>query len=184
VPQTAVGLARCRADAGETADADALLEGVLAKHPGHAAALRERGILLLHQGRPADAEPWLQKSYFEMPQEPATGYNLYLCLQQLGKDREAKEQLARYEATSAKNDRLRQLIHDQADRPNDPKLLCEIGALYLETGRPEWVESARIWLERALAADPTYKPTYTVLARYYDQTNRPDLAARCRAKGK
>jgi hypothetical protein len=42
----------------------------------------------------------------------------------------------------------------------------------------------RVWVERALAVDPTYKPAFAALAEYYDRTNRPALAAQCRAKAK
>jgi len=60
--------------------------------------------------------------------------------------------------------------------------LCEIATLYMDTCRPEKADLVRVWLERALQADATYKPTFAAFADYYDRTNRPALAAQFRAK--
>src|SRR5262249_52490586 len=184
-PDIAVGLAQCLSGAGETDAAERLLDQILAKDGKHPGALAERGRLLLDQSRAAEAEPWLRKAYEAMPQEPSASYNLFRCFQQQGKDKEAKEQLARHEAMNAKRDRLQKLIHDAVTtHQNDPAVVWEIGTLYLEPGRREWLEMGRVGLERALAADATYKPAFAALAQYYDRTNRPALAAQCRAKAK
>ena len=175
-PDVAVGLARCMAAVGQNDEAQRLLDEVLSKDGNHAAALRERGMLVLNQN-PAEAETWLRKAYDAMPQDPTASYNFYLCLQKQGKTKEAQEQLDRHNAWEAKQERLRDLMRKAlTTHSKDPEVLCEIGKLYLETNRPEFVELARRWLERALAADPNSKPTFKALADYYLRTNRPDLA--------
>src|SRR5439155_26816969 len=61
-PVVLVGLAGCRAAAGQLDAARELLDALLAKQPRHAVALMERGRLALELDQPAQAEAWLRRA--------------------------------------------------------------------------------------------------------------------------
>lgn len=173
-PAARVGLARCYAGVGRTDEARVLLDAVLAVQPRHAEALTERARLAQQQSGPAAAEEYLRRAEAAAPHDRDVIYNLYLCLEQLGKREEASTYAARLKKIEAGLDRLGELTHKVAESPRDPALRCEAGKIFLENGQEQ--EGLR-WLLSALREDPSHEPTHLALAEFYERTGRPDLAA-------
>jgi tetratricopeptide (TPR) repeat protein len=174
-PDVLVALARCRMAQTRTDEARALLDAVLATRPDHFGALLQRGKLELESSNPAEAEPWLRRALEREPRHAEARYALYLSLQaQPNRQREAREELARWKEDRRARDRLVRLVRtDLALRPNDPDLAEEAGELFLHLGEDE---RGLIWLGRALTLDPRHAPSRRALLAYYERTNNPAKA--------
>ena len=179
-PKIMAGMGRCLTAAGEIEQSRQFLDGALTRFPNDPDLLRERGILALHDGKPEEAEPYLRHAVESKTQDLAAGYNLYLCLQRLGREKEAKEQYDRHKALEAETNRLRRLLREYQDRPRDPDLLYEIGSMYLATGNAEFEVTGLDWLRRALEINPHHKKTCILLADFYERKGMKELAARLR----
>jgi tetratricopeptide (TPR) repeat protein len=173
-----LGLARCRLDAHDLAEAGDLLDAVLARHPDDVAALVERGRVAFQADGAAAAEPWLQRAVACGPHDLEAQRLLLLYLEAQDKRTEAHECLARLSEIEADHTRSNALMLQVLESPHDPALRCEIGTLLLRNGRPaQGVQ----WLFTALKEDPHYGPAHAALADYYDRTGRPELGAAHRA---
>jgi Flp pilus assembly protein TadD len=179
-PKLLASMGRCLTAMGEIDAARQLLDRALTSFPDDPDLLRERGILALHDGKPEEAEPFLRRAVGSKTQDLAAGYNLYLCLQRLGRENEAKEQYQRHKELEAETNRLRQLMRDYQDRPRDADLLHEIGALYLSTGNSDFELTGLSWLRRALEVNPRHKKTCILLADFYQKKGMYELAGRLR----
>jgi tetratricopeptide (TPR) repeat protein len=166
-PDVLVPMAACRSKSGQAAQARQILDGVLARQPHHGKALRARGEVELLAGRPAEAEDWLRQAAAELPNDYLTQWTLYQCLQQQGKEDEAKAQLARTEAVKARRERLGEIeSRKMTEHPHDPALHCELGKLLLSLGEEDFGER---WLLSALReSNDQYGPAHAALADYYD----------------
>jgi tetratricopeptide (TPR) repeat protein len=176
-PAVLLGLARCRRRLGQPEEARQLLEALLADHPLYAPALSERGRLALDAGQLAEAEVWLRKAADQDPHDRQIVYNLYRCLEQLGKQDEAhawQERLGQIEADAK---RMNDLMEEVKKRPREAPLLCEVGVVFLRNG---FKEDGLSWLIAASEADPAHRPTRQALAEYYEQNGQPELAAQQR----
>jgi tetratricopeptide (TPR) repeat protein len=147
-PGVLVRLARCHAMLGRTRKARQLLDAVLEEHPDDGLALRTRGDLDLRAGRADDAERWLRRAATRMPNDYLTHLRLKEALRAQGKDDEARRAGARADRLKQQQERLTELITRKlAERPNDPDLHAELGALLIEMGRKEqgegWLATAR-----------------------------------------
>ncbi len=174
------GLGRCLTLLGELVESRRLLDEALARFPDDPDLLRERGILALHEGHPQEAEPYLRRAVEAKTQDLAAGYNLYLCLHRMGRTEEAKQQFERHQALEAETNLLRRLLREYQDRPRDPDLLYEIGALYLKTGNPEFELTGLDWLRRALEISPRHQKTCLLLADFYERRGMRETAHRLR----
>lgn len=176
-----LGLIRARIEAGQLDGAKLDLEELVRRHPDVSEARRERGILRLAQEDAHGAEEDLRFAVETAPHDAHSLFQLVLCLVRLGKNEEAQRLRGRHSELVSKQNRLRKLLReDYQTRPNDVKLLHEIGVLYLTTGGPEEQLTGLAWLNRLLQIDSKHKPTYAVLADYYEAHGRIDIAARCR----
>ncbi len=101
-PEVLLGLALCRGDLHELAEARACLNALLADHPDHAGALLELGRFEYHAGQTAEAENLLWRATALAPNDEETHRALLLCLQTQGKDAEARICLAQLGAIDAK----------------------------------------------------------------------------------
>jgi Tfp pilus assembly protein PilF len=101
-------------------------------------------------------------------------YNLYLCLERLGKKEQAKEYLTKINEIKAGLKRLSDLVHDVMVKPHDPNLRHEVGMMFLRLG---FAEEGLRWLGTVLKEDPGYRPAHEALADYYERAGRKDLAA-------
>jgi tetratricopeptide (TPR) repeat protein len=185
-PMPLVGLARCLIAHGQYEPGRNLLDRVLTMSPDHPAAMRERGILAMLEGRPDEAEPMLRKACAAMPQDITASYNLYLCLDKLGRKAEAEEHLKRHHTLDAQLTRLNSLMREYNDRPTDPEVLFSIGAIYLSLGSSdkeitEHEVTGLMWMQRTLDVAPRHKKACAALADFYQRKEMPKLADRFRA---
>ncbi|MCX7701074.1 MAG: tetratricopeptide repeat protein [Gemmataceae bacterium] len=175
-----VGLARCQSALGDGEASRGLLEQALGIQPDHVDALRELGILLLNEGRAEEALPLLRRANQLDPSDPYASFNLMQCLQQLGRDEEARRQKARHEALASRHERTLKLLAELQARPKDPDLLSELGILYLQAGRPD-ADAAGVWfLQQAIQMAPRHPQAVRTLAEYFERTGRRDLASELR----
>jgi predicted Zn-dependent protease len=166
-PVVAVLLARCRDHLGREAEAEQLLDEVLAEYPHFPAALAERGRLLLRQAQPARAEPLLREALAQDLGNPQLRHQLAQCLFQNGRTAEAEAERRALEKLNADLRRLEKITTvEMQQRPQDPALHHELALLLFAQGH---AEEAVQWLQRALRADPSYLPARRALAGYYRQ---------------
>jgi predicted Zn-dependent protease len=157
------GLARCRAEQGDTPGAVKLLDRLLSLQPEHPGALTERGKIALDAGSPQDAEQWLRRAAGVAPFERETLYTLCRCLTANGHTREAEECRARIRRVDEDRKRLDELRTAILTAPHDASLRCEMGRILLRNGQDK--EGVR-WLESALREDRNYAPALQALAEY------------------
>lgn len=172
-----LGLARCRRQMGRTEEARQLLDALATEHPQHPGVLTERGRLALEAGDTQRAADWLRQAVTLAPTDREALYNLSRCLQQMGRDAEARDYQARFQRADADLKRLSQLTKEVLRQPHDPCLRCEAGILFLRNGEEQ--EGVR-WLNLALREDPHFGPAHQALADYYQRSGQPELAARHR----
>lgn len=146
-----LALARGRRCLGQTAEAQRLLEKVLAREPNNADALTEQGKLALQNGKPDLAESPLRRAIAASPFDREANYTYYLCLRQLAHDEEADKVLQKVEQIRTDLQRVSELRRQVIVRPRDPSLRCEVGLIFLRNGQPS--EGLR-WLHSALQLDP------------------------------
>jgi predicted Zn-dependent protease len=175
--EVTLGLARCDHDLHELAEAQRLLDELLAAQPDLVPALVERGRLALRMGQPAQAEEGLRRAVALAPYDRDAYLILHFCLEAQGKDSEAAACLARMKAIETETTHAAALMRKVADVPHDPALRYEIGAILLRRG--DAGQGLR-WLYSALQEDPRHGPTHAALADYYQRTGQPDRAAKHR----
>jgi tetratricopeptide (TPR) repeat protein len=163
-PAVRAGTARCLMELNRPDEARGLLDRLLAEYPHSGQFLSERGRLALAFESTAAAEPWFRRAAAAMPYEPDISYNLYQCLEKLGKHDEARAVLARMKAIEADLDRIKELTKSIARLPHDPELRREAGRILMRNGQ---VDEGVRWLESALDEDPNHGPTHGDLADYY-----------------
>ncbi len=177
-----VGLAQCKYALGEPETARALLTQALAIQPDQAEAQRELGMMLLNQGRTAEALLFLTRACELDPSDPYASYNLMQCLQQLGRDEEVQRQKAKHEALAARHERMQKLLAELQMRPKDADLLGELGGLYLQAGRADAEETGIWFLQQALQVSPKHQPSLQKLADFFERRGRHDWALEFRRK--
>jgi predicted Zn-dependent protease len=159
-----------------------LLEAVLAAEPSHPLALRTRGQMAMTAGDLDDAEKWLREAARVAPNDYRTHYTLFQCLQQLGKQEEAR-------SVEEHTRRLKDLLERAAEisttrisnNPYDPALHAELGVINIHLGHKELGER---WLLSALVQDPSYGPAYAALAELYEQQGDTAKAASYRRQAR
>ncbi len=182
-PDTAARLARCYVMTRRGAEARALLDAALARHPDSGACLRARGQVAL-TGDPTDlpgAEGFLRRAVAAMPDDYQANWSLAEALRQQGKTAESKAQLARAEEIRDRAERLGELRSRRlAEQPLDATLHYEMGVLLLKSHPDVGMQ----WLLSALQLDPDHRPAHAALADYYDRTgDAPRAAEHHRAAG-
>jgi tetratricopeptide (TPR) repeat protein len=176
-----LGLAVCRFDLGEVAEARHLLDSLLEQYPDHVVGLVERGRLAYRAGRAADGEKDLRRAFALAPSHPDVLRVLVLCLEGQGKEAEARPVRGRLSQIEADLMRLTTLKAKLAQEgPRDATAYCGIGTVLLRLGREE---EAVPWFQTALQLDPHHVPTHTILADYFERTGRTERARRHRAAG-
>jgi tetratricopeptide (TPR) repeat protein len=172
-----VELAGARFNQGRVSEARQLLEAVLAEHPDHKAALRERGRIALAAEDAAGAEKWLRQAARLGPNDAQVLQLLSYALRHQGKQEEAQALQDRLKQTDRDFQRLDQICqHELGERPNDPVLYSEFGALLLRLGFPE---AGRNWLLHALQVDPNCAPARAAL-----EGSNQNTAAGVRERGR
>jgi tetratricopeptide (TPR) repeat protein len=170
---TTVGRARSLILLGRTDEARRLLDEWLSDNPDDAAALTEQGKLALEERHLEAAESLLRRAVKRAPSDPRANHTLYLCLIQRGKTSEAEQCQARFKQFTEDAKRLEDLSQQMKKRPEDPDLRCQIAEIFLRQN--EEAEGER-WLLTTLQTHPDHGPSHRVLANYYRQRGRNDLA--------
>jgi predicted Zn-dependent protease len=175
-PAVLLGLARCHRELGATDAARQELDELLARQPGHADALLERGKLALASESPAEAEGWLRRAVAAAPFSAQANFALAQCLH-----RQGKEEARKYEEAHDRIVSDRKLLEEVkvlvGKSPSDPAPRVEAGRICLRSGKER--EGLR-WLLSALQQSPRDGPAHAALADYYERAGQRDLAARHR----
>lgn len=163
-PSIRIGLAECFDGLGQDAEAIKEVDAVLAEQPEFAPALSLRGRLALKSGESAQAEHWLREAVRLNPVEHRARYSLILCLNQNGKEEEARNLQQRFEQLEEDLARFNDIVTKEiVQRPRDPALHCTLGQLLIRGGQRE--EGLR-WLQSALRLDPNYAPARQAVQEY------------------
>ncbi len=166
-----VALALARSKQGRASEARQLLDVALAEHPDSEEALRELGRLDLEAGRGAEAEKWLRKAARLNPRDTQLYQLLSAALEHQGKQEEAQLFQDRLKQTDRDFARLSEIcMHELGQRPNDPALHSELGALLLRLGHQQ---AGRNWLLLALQEDPNCAAARAALELANSQTSTP-----------
>jgi Tfp pilus assembly protein PilF len=155
------GMAKCARRLGKLEEARVALETLAADWPDNGEVQWERGLVLLDQRRPREAEGPLRQAATLRPYDRRICYSLSQVLRGLDRPEEAQQWSARADQLDADVRRLHQVSQEVMQRPNDAKLRCEGGLLFLRNGEPQ---QARRWLEMALRLDPTCAEAQRLLA--------------------
>jgi predicted Zn-dependent protease len=170
-------MASCLSVLNRPDEARRLLEQVLAQEPHNGLALAERGRLALEYDSPAEAERWLRRAAAECPAERTVLYNLFQCLQRIGKQEEAAEIKAKFTALDSDLVQLREAIQQVAKTPHDPEPRYKAGLILLRNDRNK--DGLR-WLASALVENPRHAATHRALAEYYERSGDWKRAAQHR----
>jgi tetratricopeptide (TPR) repeat protein len=173
-----LGLARCRLNQGHPEEAQELLDRALARNPTNVELLAERGKVALLLEQPEQAEDWLRKALKIDPHHHLANFQLQACLTRLGRETEAMAVAAANRKLDADMKRLHTILMQEIMTNRSPALYHEVGTLQLATGHEEGL----LWLYKALALDPEYRPTNEFLADYWEKAGDPERAARHRAR--
>jgi predicted Zn-dependent protease len=168
-------MAQCDELLGDTDEAEKVLDGVLARAPHHPLALGERGKLARRLGDLEKAETLLKEAVARDPGSYATRYQLFLCLEQRHKTKEAREEHDRMQRLHEDLERHQKIMtHLMQARPRDADLRYEVAMIAIRSGA---VKDGLYWLKSALEVNPNHGPSHRVLANYYQRMGNPGLAA-------
>jgi tetratricopeptide (TPR) repeat protein len=165
--------ARCLRLLGRNQDAEQWLDRLLASQPRHAQALGMRAQLAVETGRDQEASELLARAIELDPSAQSHKYTLLLCLNRLGKTKEAKIVEAKMAESAAEVKRMDQLVREVNQKPNDPALRYEAGMIFLRNG---FTQDGLHWLSTALDVDPNHRPTHQALADHFERTGEHELA--------
>jgi tetratricopeptide (TPR) repeat protein len=170
-----IDLARAHAGKGEADEARAALDVVLAREPNNPHALLERGRLALAVAEYDEALVWLRKAVAAEPYSVAAATQLLNCLKHIGgREQEARELAAKNERLRNDLQRLDLILRDVLPhKPATPDLCCELGRLFLQTGRED---AGTQWLYKALRQDPNCVPAHELLADYWQRNGDRERA--------
>ncbi len=174
-PALTVRLAQCRDLLGQQDEAVRLLDGVLARRPNYLPALAERGKLALRAGQRVEAEAWLRQAVALAPGDATLLPHFHLCLEQNGKEEEAKALEPRMNKARADLERLQTLLGEDLRRdPKNADLWYEAGMILLRAGS---VAEGRHWLENAVRFNPRHVKAHEALAESYAKGGEAGKAA-------
>jgi tetratricopeptide (TPR) repeat protein len=177
-PAALLGLARAFCDDADLAGARQQLDELLASRPDHPDGLVERARLALRQGKPAEAEPLLERATRAAPWH-RDAQQFYLgVLMELGRTEAAArcaERVARLRDEDAAVGRLKLRARDN---PGDPDNRWELWQWSLRNGQ---AAEGLSWLLRILMTDPHDARANAALAGYFERAGQPRRAAGHRA---
>jgi tetratricopeptide (TPR) repeat protein len=165
--------ARCLRLLGRTQDAEQCLDRLLASQPRHAKALGMRAQLAVEAGRDQEASELLPRAIELDPSAQSYRYTLMLCLNRLGKTKEAKVVEAQMAASATEIRRMDTLVREVNQKPNDPNLRYEAAMIFLRNG---FTQEGLRWLYTALDVDPNHRPTHQALAGHFERTGEKERA--------
>ena len=152
-PDVLLGLAVCRANAGERPEAARLLDELLRHHPSHVGGLTERGRLALFESQPVQAEELARRALTVAPTDAMAWQVMANALHAQGNEADAARALDNHCGFDGAAAQLRYLAGELDERPEDPDLLAKVGEAYLRLNMAAQAEQA---LTRALSIDPNH----------------------------
>lgn len=184
-PAIAIGLARCQALRGEYAQAERQLRDVVSGHPDEPLALRELAGVLLHTGAFDESLTISLRVAQLWPHDLTTSYNILRAHQRLHQDTLAEQQHARHKQLEERQKKVQRLLLTELQKqPNHIDHMHELGKVMLQIGGVDYETQGLHWLQRVLQRDPRHKPTYALLADYYEKSHNLEMAQRCRRLAK
>lgn len=158
---------------GQPAQAAAVLDQLLAQHPGHTPGLLLRGRLYRDMKQPEQALPLLRRVIAESADSKdrqAARYHLAQALSRCGKPEEAEAVLREFRRVQE----AERLFSDSEQQPDNHELHLRAAQELIATGEPD---KAVKLLTGLLQRVPDYQPAHQLLARYYESQGQPALAA-------
>jgi Flp pilus assembly protein TadD len=172
-----LGLAATRRQLGEPQSKALLLEslkGNLSKDQ-QSFVLSELGQLAIQERDYKQALGYLQRAVAIAPDDSSARYAMGLALSRLGDKAAADDELEKSRRLESLNERLSDVMHEVIRQPQDAASRCEAGEIMLELGLEK--ESLACLLS-ALRCEKWHEKTHRVLARYYTQLGKKDMADR------
>jgi tetratricopeptide (TPR) repeat protein len=169
-----IGQAECLRMLGESDQARAILQDLLAAEPRPAEAIFELGQLELEAGHYEAAVRALQEAHRKLPRDLKIRYALANALRSAGQTREAAAEFAFVTVAQAALSRANSLIDEVAAHPDRVEARAEVGRIFLKYADPN---SGLVWLQGALNYDPRHRPSLEALAAYYEgrAAERPEF---------
>jgi tetratricopeptide (TPR) repeat protein len=174
-PEVNARLGQCRFLQGQHAESRRLLEAAVEKLPNDRYVLLYLARLDIEDRQPARAEERLRKLLDKDQSDTEARYVLVTALKFQRRDREAAENLVRYEQDKVLIDRANKMLQSEAKTPTrDANTAFEIGSLLLQIGQEQ---QGLHWLNEALSRSADHQPTHAALADYYEKTGDAERAA-------
>jgi tetratricopeptide (TPR) repeat protein len=149
-----LGLARCRRLGGEIAEAERILDELLARDSPPVPALVERAGLAQLKREFSAAEGWFRQALARDPFDRDACHGLGQCLRAMGQPKEAEIYEARRVQIDRDLDRLAQLCEQMGKNPNDADLPFQAGMICLRNGQKA---EARRWFRNVLQHQPQHE---------------------------
>ena len=171
-PEVMIGLSRCQAEAGETAEAERTLQNLIQRYPSSSSALIERGRLQLRQGNALEAIKWATKAAQISPRSQSVNSFLLLCMSSQGLDTTQLQNKIDDDARTRVD--LKKLLRTS---PKNADAICKVGDFMISTG--DEMEGLGCY-QRALGVDPDSVFAIEAIANYLERTGQAGLASRYR----
>ncbi len=173
-----VALGRAHDALGEQAEAEQVLDAVLARDPNYPAALRERARLAVRAGEADRAVELLERAVRGEAGDFQANFLLARVLRESGQVDRAKEVEARGQQIETDLHRIQEIVtRDMQKNPNNPDLHFEAGMISVRAGN---LKEGLRWLHSAVRLDPTHVKANEALAGYYQTMGEAGLAAKHR----
>lgn len=180
-PDASAGIANCLNQQGKLAESREVLAGILRQEnlspQQRAPALSAVAEMAEQERNWPSAIQLLSESVELDPYNTNWQYRLGVCLAKSGRHEESK----RYMERAAELDQLWQRRSDlelqMASEPNNADVRFELGEILAKLGYDK--PSAAIMLS-VLRCDPNHRGAHTALVRYYEETDREDMAQKHR----
>jgi tetratricopeptide (TPR) repeat protein len=179
-PRVGVELGLCHFQLGQMDTARGEIEGAIDKV--NDANLRLQGVITLGQIAAADQQWQLAVDCYKQavqmrPYDPAATYSYGTALSSLGKNDEGQFQLQRYKVLAEQDSKMTEINDALVKDTNNVDLRIEMGKILVEQGR---MSDAAIWMLSALRYDPARLEANEMLAGFYEEAGKVDLAQQYR----
>lgn len=160
-------LAQIYAEVEQTDTARKMIESVKVDKENQAEVALVRGMVHMKDRQFSQAEKLFRDALKMDPKLQKASYNLMICLNALGRKKEAQEQKQQLAQLEQDQIRLTALTSGELIKsPNDPSLRCELGDIFFRFGKPS---QGLAWYQKALSIAPNYKPVHERLLEYYEK---------------
>lgn len=168
---------------GRHAEAVAILDPLLRKHPGHTAARLAQALVYCEANQSDQAIPLLRQVLKEDSSLQQTArYHLSLALDRTGQTAEAEQMMAEFQGRQALAElHWRQSLEasSRSDQPAQLGLQVRFAEALLAVGKPD---EARRLLEKILEQDPNLAAAHQMLAVLYDKQGQAARATEHRRR--